>query len=71
MRKLGTFTSPREVETSMRCRSCGGFLQARRSCREAHLYCGQCKVRSEVREYLEQMDKTLENFLESLHCDRI
>ncbi len=71
MWKSGAFTSPREVETSIRCRRCGGFLQARRSCHEAYLHCERCRVRSEVREYLEQMDTALENFLESLHCDRI
>ena len=61
----------REAETSIPCKSCGNRLLARRTCREAHLFCESCRKRSEVGEYIAQMDTTLENFLEALQCDRI
>ena len=65
------FSSAREAQTSIACKTCGEALLARRTCREAHLFCESCRKRSEVGEYIAQMDTTLENFLEALQCDRI
>ncbi len=65
------FSPPREADTSIRCKACGGNLQARRTCHEAHLYCPACRERRELSDYLAHMDEALERFLEALNCDRI
>lgn len=65
------FSPPRSAATSIACKQCSRPLTAQRSCRQAFLVCEQCKKQFQVQEYLNVMDKALEEFLERINCDRI
>jgi uncharacterized protein YbaR (Trm112 family) len=44
---------------------------ARRTCHEAYLQCERCRKNYPVQDYIRQMDKALEEFLEAINCDRV
>jgi hypothetical protein len=61
---------PRSAQTTIPCKQCQKPLVARRTCHEAYLYCEHCARESPVSAYSAQMDDALEQFIESLNCDR-
>lgn len=63
--------APRSAQTTIPCARCKRPLMVRRTCHEAYLQCEHCRCNFPVRDYVKDMDKALEDFLEAVNCDRV
>ncbi|MDR2488439.1 MAG: hypothetical protein LBD42_02955 [Desulfovibrio sp.] len=62
---------PSIAQTSILCAICKKKLVVRRTCYSAYLRCECCEKDFPLQEYIKDMDPALEEFLESINCDRI
>lgn len=65
------FGSSREKQTTLPCPHCGEKMLIKRTCHEAYMYCGKCRQKYELKEFIPQMDAAMEEFLENLYSNRI
>ena len=63
--------SPRDAETTLLCPECRRRLHIARTCHEVYMRCPHCEKEFPLRDYIAQADQPMEQFLESVYCDRI
>ncbi len=61
----------RSVQTTIPCDKCQKPLTAQRGWREVMLRCTACGASFPVSQFSQRMDEALEDFLESVYCDRM
>lgn len=61
----------REAQTTIPCKKCEKPLSIKRSCQYVYMECEHCKTRSELNDYIAQMDDAMEEFMEGVFCDRV
>ena len=67
----GSFSRARKVQTTVRCKHCGTPLFIERSCHEVHMFCPKCGKAFPLSEYIALADEAMEEFLNSVYCDRM
>ena len=67
----GSFSRARKVLTTVCCKRCGTPLFIERTCHEVHMFCPTCGKRFPLSEYIALADETMEEFLNSVYCDRM
>ena len=59
----GSFSRARKVQTTVCCKHCGTPLFIERTCHEVHMF--------PLSEYIALADEAMEEFLNSVYCDRM
>jgi len=67
----GSYSWKRSAETTIPCKECNKPLTVKRSCQHVYMECSHCGKKSDISEYLRQMDDALEAFMEGVYCDRV
>ena len=71
----GSFSRARKVQTTVRCKHCGTPLFIERSCHEVHMFCPKCGKAFPLSDQSPvpciTADEAMEEFLNSVYCDRM
>ncbi|MEG2171874.1 MAG: dual CXXC motif small (seleno)protein [Desulfovibrionaceae bacterium] len=61
----------RTAQTTIKCHVCQHPLIVHRACQQVVLHCASCDRDFPLREYIQDMDDILEDFMENVYCNRI
>lgn len=66
-----SYFAPREAQTTIPCPNCNKNLEIARSCHEVFMRCQNCRGKWPLKDFIQNADQAMEEFLENVYCDRM